>query len=148
MFLYDINLIIVCFVFFSGETDRNRSDKEQYHKQHTKKCVIEVIDSPEDYAELDSEKYKTVKYKDRAQEDPETIKRRAKFLDADREMTKRKELAREELEARREMRREKGNSSDSPRAHKRSSRHKSHRRNHRTPEESVIHLSESDDDKR
>lgn len=113
-----------------------------------KKSVIEVIDSPEDYAEVDSEKYKSDKYKERAPEDPETIKRRAKFLDADREMTRRKELAREELEARREMRREKGNISDSPRGHKKGSRHKSHRRHNRTPEESVIQLSESDDDKR
>lgn len=111
-----------------------------------------MIDSPEDYTEIENEKYKSDKYKEKvAVEDPETIKRRAKFLEADREMAKRKELAREELELRRELRREKGNSSVSPQAHKQSSRHKLHRRHERVSnEQSVIHLSESenDDDKR
>lgn len=139
----------------SGEADRNRSEKEhyqQYNKHHSKKSVIEVIDSPEDYADIDSDKYKMDKYKEKAVvEDPETIKRRAKFLEADREMAKRKELAREELEARRELRREKGNSSVSPHTQKHSARHKSQRHQHgASKEQSVIHLSESenDDDKR
>lgn len=138
----------------SGESDRNRSEKEhyqQYNKYHSKKGVIEVIDSPEDYTEIDNDKYKMDKYKEKVPEDPETIKRRAKFLEADREMAKRKELAREELEARRELRREKGISSVSPHTHKQSARHKSQRHHHRTSKErSVIHLSESenDDDKR
>lgn len=140
---------------YSGEADRNRSEKDhyqQYNKHHSKKSVIEVIDSPEDYTEIDNDKYKSDKYKEKIAEDPETIKRRAKFLEADREMAKRKVLAREELEARRELRREKGNSSVSPHSHKQSSRHKSQRHQHRTSkdERSVIQLSESenDDDKR
>lgn len=136
------------FRFCSGEDERTRPRDDQY-KSHSKKSVIEVIDSPEDYADLDSnDKYKSVKYKqtDRQLEDPETIKRRAKFLDADREMTRRKEMAREELEARRELRREK-RSSESPRLHKRSSHNKSHRQRHSPEDEaSVINLSESDDD--
>lgn len=109
-----------------------------------------MIDSPEDYTEIENEKYKSDKYKEKVAEDPETIKRRAKFLEADREMAKRKELAREELELRRELRREKGNSSVSPQPHKQGSRHKLHRRHERTSNEQVIHLSESenDDDKR
>lgn len=150
-------LFIDNFIFFcSGEADRNRTEKDQHYQQqqykhHSKKSVIEVIDSPEDYTEIDNEKYKSDKYKEKVAEDPETIKRRAKFLEADREMAKRKELAREELELRRELRREKGNSSVSPHTHKQSSRHKLHRRHQRASnEQSVIHLSESenDDDKR
>lgn len=139
---------------FSGEVlDRNRSEKDHYqqqYKHHSKKSVIEVIDSPEDYTEIENEKYKSDKYKEKVVEDPETIKRRAKILEANREMAKRKELAREELELRRELRREKGNSSVSPQPQKQNSRHKSHRRNERTDEQSVIHLSESEneDDKR
>lgn len=136
-------------VTHSGESDnaRSKAEKEHYqHKSHSKKNIIELIDSPEDYSELDAEKYKSDKCKtDRAPEDPETIKRRAKFLDADREMTKRKELAREELEARREMRREK-RTSESPHTHHRRSRHKSHRQNQSPEEHSVIQLSESEDD--
>lgn len=132
---------------FSGEEDRNRSRDDQ-HKSHSRRNVIEVIDSPEDYADLDSnEKYKSVKYKTEKQlEDPETIKRRAKFLDADREMTRRKEMAREELEARRELRREKRNKSESPHSHKRA-HHKS-RRNRSPEDDSIIQLSESDDDEK
>lgn len=138
------------FFKLSGESEnpRSRSDKEHYQqKPHSRKDVVEVIDSPEDYAELENEKYKSDKYKaDKALEDPELIKRRAKLLDADREMTKRKVLAREELEARRELRREKGNVSESPHSHKRKSHHKSNRR-HRSPgEHSVIQVSESEDD--
>lgn len=107
-----------------------------------------MIDSPEDYTELDAEKYKSDKYKlDKSSEDPELIKRRAKLLDADREMTQRKVRAREELEARRELRREKGNG-DSPHGHKRKSNHKTNRRNRSPGEHSVIQLSESDDDNR
>lgn len=107
-----------------------------------------MIDSPEDYTELDAEKYKSDKYKlDKSSEDPELIKRRAKLLDADREMTQRKVRAREELEARRELRREKG-IGDSPHGHKRKSNHKSNRRNRSPGEHSVIQLSESDDDNR
>lgn len=140
-------LILSSFSLSSGEAERSRFEKDHYHqKQHSKKNVVEVIDSPEDYTEIDNEKYKSDKYKEKAPEDPETIKRRAKFLDADREMTKRKELAREELEARREWRREKGMTSVSPRPHKKGSRHKSHKRHHHTPEESVIQLSETEDD--
>ncbi|XP_031640338.1 serine/threonine-protein kinase PITSLRE isoform X2 [Contarinia nasturtii] len=134
----------------NGEEERNRPRDEQHqHKSHSKRSVIEVIDSPEDYGDLDpSEKYKSVKYNkttEKPPEDPETIKRRAKFIDADREMTKRKELAREELEARRVSRREKGNIDESPPSYSHK-HHKSHRR-HRSPgEHSVIQLSESDDD--
>lgn len=137
--------------FSSGDEDRNRSRDEQYqhqhqHKSHSRKNVIEVIDSPEDYADLDTnDKYKMIKYKtDKPPEDPETIKRRAKFLDADREMTKRKELAREELEARRILRREK--KTESPRSHKRGSHQKLHRQRPSSEDPSVIQLSESEDD--
>lgn len=109
--------------------------------------MIEVIDSPDDYNDHDNEKYKSDKYKlDKSSEDPELIKRRAKLLEAEREMTKRKVLAREELEARRELRREKTSNSRSPHAHKRKSHHKSHRRNQSPGEHSVIQLSESEDD--
>lgn len=105
--------------------------------------MIEVIDSPDDYNDHDNEKYKS----DKSSEDPELIKRRAKLLEAEREMTKRKVLAREELEARRELRREKTSQSRSPHAHKRKSHHKSHHKRNQSPgEHSVIQLSESEDD--
>lgn len=131
---------------FSGDAEnaRHRSDKEQQYqyKYHGKKTVVEVIDSPEDYEILDAEKYKSDKYK--TIEDPELIKRRAKLLEADREMNKRKELAREELEARRELLREKEFETRSPRSHKRSSHHRSHKKKHSSPHE-VIHLSDASD---
>lgn len=86
----------------SGEKPSRREHRE--HKDN-RKHVIEVIDSPENYNEMD---LASNKYKDRQpiNEDPELIARRAKLLDAEREMARRKEMAREELEARREMRRE------------------------------------------
>lgn len=132
---------------FSGDAEntRHRSDKEQQYqyKYHGKKTVVEVIDSPEDYEILDAEKYKSDKYK--TIEDPELIKRRAKLLEAEREMNKRKELAREELEARRELLREKEFTTRSPRSHKRSSHHRSHKKKHSSPHE-VIHLSDASDE--
>lgn len=96
-----------------------------------KKKVIEVIDSPETYSSGRD------RYKERREhvarhleaqpltiDDPELVARRAKLLDADREMARRKEMAREELEARRVMRREReidnpGSPRTSPVPHKR-----------------------------
>lgn len=86
----------------SGKREKEVSRKEYKHK--SRKSVIEVIDSPEN-ADMDqSSKYKEEKH--RQTEDPELIARRARLLEAEREMAKRKESAREELEARRELRRE------------------------------------------
>lgn len=115
--------------------DEIRSEKESYHhKQRTKKSVIEVIDSPEDYQEIDS--------RQRSPEDPELIARRAKLLDANREMDKRKEKAREELEARRELRR--GGKDSSPH---RSSRHSSsHKRKHHIKENTIVNIDNTDDE--
>lgn len=86
----------------SGKREKEISRKEYKHK--SRKSVIEVIDSPENVDVDQSSKYKEEKH--RQTEDPELIARRAKLLEAEREMAKRKESAREELEARRELRRE------------------------------------------
>lgn len=117
--------------------DGRRSEKESYHhhKQRTKKSVIEVIDSPEDYHEIDS--------RQRSPEDPELIARRAKLLDANREMDKRKEKAREELEARRELRRG-GGKDDLP--HRRSRHSSSHKRKHHIRENAIVSVENTDDD--
>lgn len=85
----------------SGKKEKEVSRKEYKHK--SRKSVIEVIDSPEN-ADVDQSKFK--EEKNRQTEDPELIARRARLLEAEREMAKRKESAREELEARRELRRE------------------------------------------
>lgn len=115
--------------------DGRRSEKDSYHhKQRTKKSVIEVIDSPEDYHEIDS--------RQRSPEDLELIARRAKLLDANREMDKRKEKAREELEARRELRR--SGKDDSPH---RGSRHSaSHKRKHHIKENAIMNIDNTDDE--
>lgn len=87
----------------SGKREKEVSRKEYKHK--SRKSVIEVIDSPDENADMDqSSKYAEEKH--RQTEDPELIARRARLLEAEREMAKRKESAREELEARRELRRE------------------------------------------
>lgn len=86
----------------SNKREKEISRKEYKHK--SKKNVIEVIDSPENVDTDPSSKHKEEKH--RQTEDPELIARRARLLEAEREMAKRKESAREELEARRELRRE------------------------------------------
>lgn len=116
--------------------DGRRSEKDSYHhKQRTRKSVIEVIDSPEDYHDIDMSRQ-------RSPEDPELIARRAKLLDANREMDKRKEKAREELEARRELRR--GGKDDSP--HHRSRHSSSHKRKHLNKDDAIVNLDNTDDD--
>ncbi|KAJ6633557.1 Serine/threonine-protein kinase PITSLRE, partial [Pseudolycoriella hygida] len=101
----------------SGKREKEVSRKEYKHK--SRKSVIELIDSPENVEMEQPIKYKEDKH--RQTEDPELIARRARILEADREMAKRKESAREELEARRELRREQKESNpiDSPVAKKR-----------------------------
>lgn len=114
-----------------GELKRNKKEQQQ-------KNIIDLIDSPENYDDLDNEKYKSDKSK--TVEDPELLKRRAKILDANREMAKRKEVAREELEARRELHREKIYIK-SLRSHK---HHRLSKRKHHSPDKIVI---ESDEEK-
>lgn len=103
----------------SGRDD-SRKDYSHHQKHRSRKNIIEVIDSPEMYAEFDvplgkqqqqqqqQHKESSSSKQPKLSEDPELVARRAKLLDAEREMAKRKELARNELEARREMRRERG----------------------------------------
>lgn len=116
------------------EAHQTHHEKDSYHYKHrTKKSVIEVIDSPEDYHDNET--------RDHLQEDPELIARRAKILDANREKDKRKEKAREELEARRELRRGDKECTPSPQhstSHKRNHHHHHHRERH--------HSKENDDD--
>lgn len=103
---------------YQNKREKDAMRKEYHSKEYrseqskttSRKNIIEVIDSPENYGEMDfSSKYKSKHSGTTAaavSEDPELIARRAKLLEAEREMARRKELAREELEARREMRRE------------------------------------------
>lgn len=90
----------------SGRYDPNesrRNEKDFYHSNHrSKRNPMEIIDSPENYGDIEMNNERAAQ-KQRADEDPELIARRAKLLDADREMSKRKQLAREELKARREL---------------------------------------------
>lgn len=89
----------------SSKREKDVSSRKEY-KHKSRKNIIEVIDSPET---VESEPPNTIKYKEekhRPNEDPELVARRARLLEAEREMAKRKESAREELEARRELRRE------------------------------------------
>lgn len=95
----------------TAKIERHRSKREK------ERDVIEVFDSPEVLLDRhqQSKKHKrreksklhgSTTEKRKSPEDPELIVRRAKLLEAEREITKQKEVAREELEARREKRRE------------------------------------------
>lgn len=131
-------------LFNSGDIEmRQRPEKDPPHyKHHSRRSAVEEIDSPEDeYTDNDNDKYK-------AMEDPELIKRRAKLLETTREMAKRKEVARAELEARRELlHRDKEHrsprSSQSPQTHKRK-HHRSQKKRHHSPDE-VINVSDGTD---
>lgn len=148
--------------------DRSKRDRDREHEYYInqsevtieygrdqkvseKKKVIEVIDSPETYSSGRD------RYKDRREQvtrhleaqpstldDPELVARRAKLLDAEREMARRKEMAREELEARRVMRRERdidnpGSPQTSPVPHKRK---KHSTKEHESGEDDVVHVSD------
>lgn len=161
----------------SGGYNHSKRDKERDHREHyassqsevleirdhkliDKKKVIEVIDSPENYSGrgfTDRHQHRERKEHGRSKviaevaEDPELLARRAKLLDADREMARRKEMARDELEARRIMRRER--EIDNPISPQKSPV-PSKRKKHSEPDESrdrdtissdgVVHVSDDD----
>lgn len=95
------------------------SDQKKEHKER-RENIIELIDSPEHYSDYTSHRRREKKL---IHEDPEQAARRAKLLEAEREMLRRKELAREELEARRELQRERGDFVLSPVRKTKSKRH-------------------------
>lgn len=116
----------------SGRYDQNesrRNEKDFYHSNHrSKRNPMEIIDSPENYGDIEMNNERAGQ-KQRSQEDPELVARRAKLLDADREMSKRKQLAREELKARRELQ------------HRRTE----HKRRRQQEQPEVVHISDNDD---
>lgn len=85
--------------------DRKNRPEKSYGRERKEKPMMELIDSPE---------FSLSKTKHHRSYDEKDM-RRAKLLDAEREMAKRKEVAREELEARRIQRREReGGNPNSP----------------------------------
>lgn len=118
--------------------DNRHSEKDAYHSKHRSKKGVEVIDSPEDYHDSDmSDRHRSDKQ--RMSEDPELIARRAKLLDASREMEKRKEEARKELEARREVHR--GKKHDDKSKHHGGSRKRKH-----SEQDNVVNISDDNSD--
>lgn len=128
-----------------------RNDGEHRSKH---KGPVEIIDSPENYG--DGDVVRDSRDKKRT-EDPELLARRAKLLDAEREMVRRKQIAREELKQRRELHRDRDGDemevhegSESPkvhakRRHRRRGEHK-HSKRHAVDEDAeVVHISDNSD---
>uniref|UniRef100_A0A1B0GHF8 cyclin-dependent kinase n=1 Tax=Lutzomyia longipalpis TaxID=7200 RepID=A0A1B0GHF8_LUTLO len=129
---------------------KSTHERRRDYRDHRRN--VEDIDSPENYGEHPSSSRGQREGRHEQQmarfEDPEQAARRAKLLEIDRETSKRKEQAREELRARRELRREErrddGDSSqkrhrhdeEAPRSHKRKKVH----------EESVITVSDKSEE--
>uniref|UniRef100_A0A1L8DX04 cyclin-dependent kinase n=2 Tax=Nyssomyia neivai TaxID=330878 RepID=A0A1L8DX04_9DIPT len=109
-----------------GENYRKYPEKKSSHERkrdhREQRRNVEDIDSPENYAEHQGSSRGRHEQVARF-EDPEQAARRAKLLEIDRETSKRKEQAREELRARREMLEETmkrhRHDEDAPRGHKR-----------------------------
>lgn len=128
------------------QNDSRRSEKDVHHQKYrSKKAQVEYIDSPENYADGDGD-VDRISEKQRAPEDPELVARRAKLLDAEREMLKRKQLAREELKARREMQKEREDTDQVSPSEKDVRRHYRavHRKKRHEPME-VVQISDNSD---
>uniref|UniRef100_A0A1I8MGV4 cyclin-dependent kinase n=1 Tax=Musca domestica TaxID=7370 RepID=A0A1I8MGV4_MUSDO len=113
----------VVLVDDSSEVERQRRrkkhkrHKDKHAKQH-QRYVNEEEDGEEEEEEegvaaerpekKESAKKPSPESKDKSPEDPELVARRAKILAAEQEKDKRRDIARKELEARREMLRERG----------------------------------------
>ncbi|KAL9908829.1 cyclin dependent kinase 11B pitslre isoform 1-T1 [Glossina fuscipes fuscipes] len=95
-------------VFDSPEGEHPRHTQRKKHKRHKEKHEKRASS----LEEITSSKLIEAPEKRRAVEDPELMARRAKFLTAEQEKQKRKEIARKELEARREILRERGTAVD------------------------------------
>lgn len=129
----------------------NRYKDGKHHRD--RKELIEVIDSPENYAELQqiNHKKESRHHRPMSMEDKEQAARRAKLIEAEREMAKRKEMAREELEARRELRRERKETSTSPeqqteeRKKRRNSSDGEIKKKRKVDDESVVTVSDEND---
>lgn len=132
-----------------AERTEKRGDKEHGKHRMKQRNPIETIDSPENYGDID---VLNAGDKQRA-EDPELIARRAKLLDAEREMLRRKQLAREELKARREMQRERDEFGQqqqqspppSPSVKRRHHRSEHKRKHHDVGDVEVVQISDNSD---
>lgn len=139
----------------------NRYKDGKHNRENRGKEMVEVIDSPENYADLQQINHKHQSHKESrhhrpmSMEDKEQAARRAKLIDAEREMAKRKEMAREELEARRELRRERKETSTSPEQQQQQTDERKKRRNsgdreikkkRKVEDESVVMVSDNTDE--
>ncbi|XP_059607946.1 serine/threonine-protein kinase PITSLRE [Phlebotomus argentipes] len=86
---------------YQHQEKRQLHERRREHREHRRN--VEDIDSPENYG--DQQPSGSGRPRERY-EDPEQAARKAKLLEIDRETSRRKEQAREELRARREMHRE------------------------------------------
>uniref|UniRef100_A0A1B0D3R2 cyclin-dependent kinase n=1 Tax=Phlebotomus papatasi TaxID=29031 RepID=A0A1B0D3R2_PHLPP len=127
-----------------SEKKASSHDRRRDYREH--KRNVEDIDSPENYGEHPGGSGRT---REGRYEDPEQAARRAKLLEIDRETSRRKEQAREELKARREMRREERRDGQEPvkrHRHDDSGTTSHKKRKHASAEEQVITVSDKSDD--
>lgn len=130
---------------YEYESRRTENVTKVFHrKHHSKKSVVEVIDSPENYADMDNASNDRNKMEKQYTEDPELVARRSKLLEA----VGRKEMAREKLEARRVMQREKEDvmetSPPPPRKHHKRHHNASRKRKHEARKD-IVHISDNSD---
>lgn len=126
------------------EKKASSHDRRRDYREH--KRNVEDIDSPENYGDHPSGSGRA---REGRYEDPEQAARRAKLLEIDRETSRRKEQAREELKARREMRREERRDGQEPvkrHRHDDSGATSHKKRKHASAEEQVITVSDKSDD--
>lgn len=141
--------------YYSAHQLEERPEYTHAQKVSDKKKVIEVIDSPDTYTggrdrHKERRDHASARHLDAPPptvDDPELVARRAKLLDADREMARRKEMARDELEARRIMRREReidnpASPPTSPVPHKRKKHAKQVDEMKSNDDDDVVHVSD------
>ncbi|KAI8117224.1 Serine/threonine-protein kinase PITSLRE [Lucilia cuprina] len=92
-----------------------RKKHKRHKEKHEKRTALDDIIPPKNAAAITAPPPVAAE-KRRSPEDPELIARRAKLLAAEQEKEKRKEIARKELEARRELRRDRALDTLSPTA--------------------------------